>query len=134
METVPPEIKQKSLNQWSHAELMALPHRQWDMNSSYDSVLIVSTRKKHDSGWAMMAIIGIRKNQPIEIAAGHCDDIEWKLPPAITFGTNAEYTIGQMRMDCAIRSGAVHAWSDRAVFTVGCSLSSVDIEVTFKPK
>lgn len=60
--------QRKTLNQWSRDELMKLPVRAWDADSEYDSLLTISTRRKHDSGWAMMAIIGVVDSQPVEIA------------------------------------------------------------------
>ena len=116
------------LNSWSYKELMALPFRKWDEEKEYESLLLISTRKKHDSGWAVMAIIGVRNGQPEEIACACCDDIEWKLPPMKTFGCGRWY-IGQFRTDCALRSGAIHAWQNDAKFRVGKALSSTTIEM-----
>lgn len=121
--------KTKTLNEWSRSELMALPVRKWNEYRDYDSVLLLSTRRKHESGWAEIAIIGVRDGHPVEIAVSCCDDIEWKFPP-MTGGT--KYPIGQIRMDCAMRSGAMHAWtrvSRKAMFRVGDALSSVTIEM-----
>lgn len=118
----------KSLNQWGRDELLKLPMREWEMDSEYDSILLLSTRRKHESGWAIMAVIGVCEGRPVEIACSCCDDIEWKLPPMITVG-NGEFSIGQMRMDCAIRSGALHAWARGAKFRVGAALSSTEIEL-----
>ena len=91
--------QRKTLNQWSRDELMKLPVRAWDADSEYDSLMTISTRRKHDSGWATMAIIGVVDSQPVEIACACCDDIEWKMPPMFCVGT---YSVGQMRMDCAL--------------------------------
>lgn len=118
----------KILNDWSRKELLGLPVREWNTDSEYDSVLLLSTRKKHDSGWAIMAIIGVRDGQPVEIACCCCDDIEWKFPPAQTVA-NGTLLIGQIRMDCAFRSGALHAWKRGAKFRVGTALSSTEIEL-----
>lgn len=120
----------KTLNQWSRDELMALPVRGWTEYSEYDSVLLLSTRRKHESGWAKIAIIGVREGHPVEIAASCCDDIEWKFPPMLGEGTR--FAVCQIRMDCALRSGAMHAWvrvSGRSKFRVGEALSSVTIEL-----
>lgn len=119
-----------SVNEWPKAALLSLPHRKWDDDSPrYDSVLIVSTGEKHDSGWAMIAIVGVRNQKPVEVCTMCSDDIEWKLPPAKTFGQNAEYSFGQFRTDCAIKSGALHAWTRDGKFRVGASLSSTEIEL-----
>lgn len=119
-------MEKKPLNHWSRNDLLALPVRAWDTESQYDSLMLLSTRRKHDSGWAMVAVIGVRDGQPVEVAASCCDDIEWKLPPMVTVGSGT-YSIGQMRMDCAFRSGAMHAWARKAKFTVGAALSSIEI-------
>ena len=127
---VEPTVMQqrKSINQWGRDELLKLPTRAWDAESDYDSLLILSTRRKHESGWAIMAIIGVRDRQPVEIACACCDDIEWKLPPMVTVG-GGSFSIGQMRMDCAMRSGALHAWARKAKFRVGVALSSTEVEL-----
>ncbi len=119
----------KSLNDWSRKELMALPVREWGISSEYDSLLLLNTRKKHDSGWAVMAIIGVSAGKPVEIACNCCDDIEWKFPPMKTIGDWKPVSIGQMRMDCAFSSGALHAWKHQAKFRVGVALSSTEIEL-----
>lgn len=120
------------INTMSRKELMALPVRPWDKESLYDSVAIITTRRKHDSGWACMAIIGCNKQVPVEIASMCSDDIEWKLPDAQRFGARKQYSIGQMRMDCSLKSGAVHAWSSHHRFKVGAALSSIEIELVAK--
>jgi hypothetical protein len=127
---VEPTVMQqrKTLNQWGRDDLLKLPTRAWDAESDYDSLLLLSTRRKHDSGWAIMAIVGVRDGQPVEIACACCDDIEWRLPPMMTVG-GGTYSIGQMRMDCAMRSGALHAWARKAKFRVGAALSSVKVEL-----
>lgn len=102
----------KEINQWSRSELLLLPVRDWQTPSDYRSVLILNTRKKHDSGWSIVAIIGVEK-EPVEIAAMCCDDIEWN--------------IRNMRMDCALKSGAMHVWKTGSRFRVGEALSSVTI-------
>lgn len=112
-------------NTLSRADLLALPVRAWDAVTVYDSIAILSTRQKHDSGYAVMAIIGCRNGLPIEIAAQCCDDIEWCAPPMLGAG----YTIGQMRTDCWLKSGAIHAWSRVNRFRVGAALSSMTVEL-----
>lgn len=122
----------KTLNQWSHAELMALPIRSWSAKSEYESLMVVSTRRKHDSGWAVMAIIGVRRGQPIEIAVCCCDDIEWKVAKPLThypMHGGRTFSVGQFRSDCCLRSGALHVWGRHLKFSVGPALSSTHIEV-----
>jgi len=119
----------KSINQWGRTELLNLPRRKWDKESEYSSLLLLSTRRKHDSGWAMIAIIGVRDGVPVEIACDCCDHIAWKLPPMRTVrgGPFFFYPTEKMNMDCALRSGALHAWADKTKFRVGPALSSIDV-------
>lgn len=77
-----------------------------------------------------MAIIGVRNGVPVEIACECCDDIAWKLPPMRMFGGSA-LSIAQMRMDCALRSGALHAWAENAKFRVGIALSATEVKLLF---
>lgn len=117
-----------TVNEATKDYLLSLPRRDWSVDSQYDSVLILSTGEAHDSGWAMMYVIGVVNHKPVEIASDCSDDIEWKLPPMKSLA-GGDITIGQMRMDCAIASGAVHAWKHGARFKVGLALSSVTIEL-----
>ena len=124
----PADLSDLSINEWPKAALLALPHRALgDAGQLYDSLLILSTGKRHESGWAAIAIIGVREGKPVEICTSCSDDIEWKLPPATAWGPNKEYLIGRFRMDCAVRSGALHAWARPGQFRVGHALSSTDI-------
>jgi hypothetical protein len=109
------EIKKRKLK---INELRKLPFRGWNNVTTYKSILVISSGKKHDSGWAMMYIIGLDvKHNPIEIAAA-CDDICWKIP------TETDYNF---RNDMFYPSGAIHFWSRTHSFKVGSSLSSTDV-------
>ncbi len=96
-------------------ELLKLPRREWNKETAYQSILVVNTKRKHESGWGLMAIIGLdNKREPIEIAA-YCDDIYWNLN-GLSF-----------RNDMFYPSGIIHFWSREANFKVGESLSSTEI-------
>ena len=59
---------------YSKKELLLLPERNLNKESLYYTVLLVNTRKKHESGYNYFAIIGVNEDfEPIEIA-GYCDD------------------------------------------------------------
>ncbi len=99
-------------------DLKNLPARNWDDAKAYRSVVAIPSGKKHDSGWALMAIIGLDDwNTPIEIAA-YCDDICWKIP---------YINEDNFRTDMFYPTGAIHFWSRDYNFLVGPSLSSTDI-------
>lgn len=99
-------------------ELLDLPFRKWDEVKAYTSIAVVPSGKKHDSGWALMYIIGLdSEKRPVEIAAA-CDDICWEIPAAA--GHN-------FRNDMFYPSGIIHFWSNGYSFKVGASLSSTDV-------
>lgn len=118
--------------------LLALPRRYWETPSEYDSLYIVPTRKKHDSGYMMMAIVGIRKGKG-EVAAW-CDDICWGFPKSHPYGKmkpNRNPHI--LRTDCIFPSGIIHMWASgehyfQGVFRVGASLSSTNVELYVVPR
>lgn len=114
------------LNKVTRKQLLALPVREWDKRTTYDSVLIVPQARAHDSGWAMMYIVGVREGVPVEIAATHCDDIEW-IVNADKWGSH------RLRMDCVRTARCTHVWSNHLTFAVGASLSSVDITALPRP-
>lgn len=117
-----------ALNGWTRQKLLALPGRKWDDDSRlYDSLLVFSARRKHDSGWSQIVVVGCIKQQPVEICVACADDLEWLSPPPIVAGET--YRMGQMRTDCLFPAGILHAWSREHRFKVGAALSSVTIEL-----
>lgn len=106
----------KSLN-ISRAELEEAPDRAtWNMTSAYDGVYLLPSRKKHDSGWHLIQIIG-HVGDKLEKAAW-CDDVCWKVKAG---------GYDSMRSDMTFPGGVMHFWGAR--FTVGVSLSSTNITV-----
>lgn len=104
--------------------LLAQKQRAWDKNSTYDKIYIVPTRRKHDSGYMVMAIVGVTqlKTKIRYEIAGYCDDICWKFQ-----GLNSLDLEWAVRTDCEYPSGIIRFWSNYCKFEVGCSLSSTDI-------
>lgn len=99
-------------------ELRKLPTRKWDEVKTYQSIIVIPSGVQHDSGWALMYIIGLdSQEKPIEIAAA-CDDICWKIPISVKYS---------FRTDMFYGNGAIHFWSNEYSFRVGASLSSTDI-------
>jgi len=118
-------------------DLLALPHRDWNKTTEYDSLYLVPTGKKHDSGYSIIAIIGCNKNIPIEIAAT-CDDICWGFPANHpyynAFLETRGYRAHIMRTDCEFPSGILRIWASgehyfKGRFRVHASLSSTDVEL-----
>ncbi len=102
------------------SELKKLSHRNWNEIKVYDSICVINSGYKHDSGYAVMYIIGMISGTFIEIAAS-CDDICWSFPNHMRKG--------DLQNDMFYQSGVLHYHSNRYNFEVGHSLSSVDIKL-----
>ena len=99
------------------ALLKAQQREAWDKPTTYSELFVLPSGKKHDSGWALMVLVGVKKDGSLERAAW-CDDICWDVQ-----GVD-EY---RMRTDCTYPSGILHFWG--STYTVGASLSSTTVMV-----
>ena len=109
----------KAWTEYKKTELLKLPDREWGKRDKlYDSLLIVPTRLKHDSGYSCIAVIGCIDDTPTEILA-YPDDLEM---PKI--GTN---NYMGLRMDCSYPSGILRLWSYRYQFSIPMPTSSTEI-------
>ena len=111
------------VNSYTRKQLLDLPRRKWDFVCDYDSLLLVPSRLKHDSGWHLIAIVGCDNQKPVEVT-GYCDAISWHVNPDVT--------TPQMRTDMTHPSGCTHIWGCSECFEVGITLSSTDITVKRK--
>lgn len=124
-------------------DLLKLPCRAWDAAKTYDFLYIVPTRKKHDSGYSLIAIVGVCLEdsgaQWAEIAA-YCDDVCWTFPTAHPYDRIRE---GQhhniMRTDCLFPSGIFRIWGSgehyfTGRFRIGAALSSTTVELVVWPR
>lgn len=101
-------------------ELEGAPSRErWDEPTTYQSLYLLSDGK-HDSGFSLICIVGMKADGTLEKAAW-CDDICW-----IQKSSKGAYS---MRTDMCHPSRIVHCWGWDTTFKVMRSLSSTDIEV-----
>lgn len=102
-----------------------LPHRaSWNMETVYDTILLFPTKRKHDSGYACMMIVGVNGGNAVEIAANGPDDICWHVP------AKTHVYRPNLRNDCILKNGGMQ-FHGHGKFKVGRLLSSID--VTFLP-
>lgn len=121
-------------------DLISLPIRNWKEKEIYDFLLLTSTGQKHDSGYSLIAIIGVnygnlKDHWEAEIAA-YCDDICWKFPLKHPYDVHHG---SYMRIDCLWPSGIMRVWGSgehyfTGRFKVGVSLSSTNVELIVAPK
>ncbi len=104
----------------SREVLESAPQRtDWQGPTVYDSLYLVPSEEKHDSGWMLIRIVGQKADGSLETAAC-CDDINW---------THKPNPRGTMRSDMTFPGGVLHCWGNGLLFTVGAALSSTDVEV-----
>jgi len=116
----------KALNTWTRKELLALPHRAWDKETTYTSILILQSTNIHDSGYRCFIIIGCMDAKPVEIITEWADDLNWFIAPQdLPSYSYAPFT----HMDCMKKSGAIRVWKREYKFKIGAALSSTDISL-----
>jgi len=114
-------------------ELLTLPFRGWNAPEKwYTSLLIVPSRKMHDSGWAHIAVIGVEGDEATEIIA-FPDDIHWPAQSSLTPPGTPLSDYGALRTDAYWPSGVLRLWSGIYEFSVDSPTSSVDIRIRRKP-
>ena len=97
--------------------LLQLPKRNYNSKSTYNSIIILNSRKKHESGYSVMYIVGCIDNEPIEIIANYCDSIDWEFN-GLKLGTDMLYP-----------SGLVQFFGINCKLEVGLSLSTTYIKL-----
>ena len=112
-----PALKQK--------DLLSLPLKpSFSEIHTYESIIVCPTRRKHDSGWRLMALIGCKlidgRTIPVHII-GYCDDINWRCETVMVVDT-----IKAIRCDMTL-SSCIRFWSNDFNFKVGIVVSSTDI-------
>jgi hypothetical protein len=63
---------------YTKKQLMNLPKISHETINIYDSIFILNSGKKHDSGWANFYVIGGIEGKPTEIISDRCDSIFWQ--------------------------------------------------------
>lgn len=105
-------------------QLLSLPQKDWKEIRDYGAIIVVPTGRKHDSGYALMALVGCNERyEPIEIA-GYCDDIQW-LTQITTYG---------FRCDMFYKNSCLRFHSNEFNFRIGMSLSSTEVTMIKRNK
>ena len=120
----------KPWHQMSKKELLALPERPWNTEKLYDYVLFVNTKKKHDSGYNLFAIIGCLSDGTKE-NAGYMDD--FRMMPAYCSILRPEGVapIKGFAFDCSMRGVfRLHSWD----YKIGVGVNTSTTDLFFVPK
>lgn len=114
------------LEKLNRKTLKELPDRAWDVTTRYDSICLVPSGLKHDSGYMMIAIVGIIDRKAVEVCA-YPDDICWNFTDY-----KQDYDISGVRTDCFYPSGVMRFWARNTSFEVECALSSTTVKLINK--
>ena len=127
--------KEKTIDKMTKTDFWNLPERKWNKDiGEFDCLVILPTRRKHDSGYRLMDFAAVRKNKAICRLSGcsdviHIDGIggygkDWvkkykKVPKSVP---PIEWSI-----DCLMKSGFLRLFSNHCNLVCGLSLSSFEI-------
>ena len=101
-----------------------LPEREWNVVSEYDEIYIIPSGLKHDSGYMMIAIVGVKVGGDMEVCA-YPDDICWNM-----MNLNQKYDSTGMRTDCYYPNGVLrfHGRGIKYVVEEACSSTTIRVE------
>ena len=89
----------------------------------FDSLIIIPTRKMHDSGYRCMEFVAVKDGKPLCRMSGGSD--------VIHLGGIAQPLLNPMKVgwhiDCLAKSGYLRIFSHQFSFTVGADLSSFEL-------
>jgi len=111
----------KSIDNYTQKEFKALGLRGWNEDIGvFDSLVILPTRRKHDSGYRMMDFVAVKNNKPICRLSG-CSDVV-HIGGLIGEGLNSNWSI-----DCLSKSGLLRLFNGSKKIRVGAALSSFEV-------
>ncbi|NIL77159.1 hypothetical protein [Rhodococcus sp. B10] len=123
--TAPPAQGQLNMDwtKYTKKQLEELPiEREFTRNpTKYDSLLFFPTRRKHESGYTYMCVVGVVEDKPVAVLGYH-DDLG--LPSFVPTSTS----FSDLRVDCSHPHGVFRLWSYRHRFS-STGVSSADMRV-----
>ena len=122
------------VEEMTRKELEALPHRKWNEDIGLiDSLIILPTRRKHDSGWRCMDFVAVRNHEPVCLLSG-CSDVI-NIEGIGGLGNNWRQKYGgvpsvvpprEWSIDCLYKSGLLRLFTNGKI-KVGIALSTFEI-------
>jgi len=113
-------------------QLRALRRRDWNEDiGKFDSLIVLPTRRKHDSGFRCMEFIAVRGGEAICRLGGGSDVVHIDgISPLLGVGLmNHGHIPGGPRwcFDCLPKSGFINMFNANGAMTVGGDYSSLEI-------
>lgn len=128
------EAKMKTISDWTRKEFDATPEREWNADiGEFDSLIILPTKRIHDSGFRCMDFIAVLDDKPIAKLSGCSDVIHIDGIGGYGYKWLERYgTIPQSikpiawNIDCLKKSGLLRLFTGGKL-TAGAALSSFEI-------
>lgn len=132
--------KEKHFTEWTRKEFETLPRADWKNDiGEVDSLIILPTRHKHDSGYICMEFVTIQNSKPTYIVSGYSDVIHLAGIGGHNIGShNYDETLLKERIytrvcprvcwsiDCLPTSRLLRLFCNKQMY-IGASLSSFEI-------
>jgi len=123
-----------NINKMTKKEFESFPVRKWNEDIKFNSIVILPSRRLHDSGYRLMDFVAIRAGKVICRLSGCSDVIHVDGIGGFGYNWNEKYkgcpTLvppSGWNIDCLPRSGLLHIWPRSNSMTVGDALSSFEI-------
>ena len=127
---------EKNINNWSRSQFKEIRDRKWNEDiGEFDSLIILPTRHKHDSGFACMDFIAVKGDLPIAKLSGCSDVIHIDGIGGYGFNWLDKYgkcpektTLIGWSIDCLFKSKLLRIFTDKPM-RAGNALSLFEIYV-----
>lgn len=112
-------------NKMKRKDFESLPRVKWDETVICDSLIIIPSKKLHESGFRCLAFASVVGNTPTNLISG-CSDV-------IHIEGIGGYRAGEISVpagwfiDCLRTSGLLRIWNTRGRIRCGFALSSFEI-------
>ena len=123
----------KELNEMTRKDFDTLPERKCnEVLEGCDSIVIIPSRKKHDSGYACFGYIAVKGDTAWKCGGGdviHIDGIGGYGKDWVTrnIGVPRMVDVKGWNIDCLMKSGYLRIWSSTGKITCDPDLSSMEI-------
>jgi hypothetical protein len=126
--------KETPYTEWTRAQFEALPSRKWSEDiGPFDSMIVLPSRRKHDSGYRCMDFVAVRDGKPLCKLSGCSDVIH--MQGIGGYGRWLENYGGvpymvppvDFSIDCLPVSGLLQIFSHRYSLEAGEALSSFEL-------